>query len=80
MAAYSANQYTSTGNPLCDRLKRQFADRGAAAVKQYSAPSTSVMIERVQRGLNPYENAPDPLKEKRAETRTVRAADMQVGS
>ena len=77
MAAYGTNQYTSTGNPLCDRLKRRFADRCTSAVKQYSAPSTSVMIERVQKGLNPYENAPDPLKEKRAETRSVRAADMQ---
>ncbi len=77
MEAYGANQYTSTGNPLCDRLKRQFTDRCTTAVKQYSAPSTSVMIERVQKGLNPYENAPDPLKEKRSEARSVRAADMQ---
>ena len=73
MAAYGVNQaYTSTGNPLCDRLKRKYADRGAAVVTRKPA-STSVMVERVQRGLDPYENAPNPLTEKR----TVSQAEMQ---
>ncbi len=66
MTTYGANQnFASTGNPLCDKLKRQFAARGVAKTVQYKAPSTSVMIERVQRGLDPYENAPNPLAEKR---------------
>lgn len=67
MTTYGVNQASaSTGNPLCDKLKRQFAARGIAKTAQYKAPSTSVMIERVQRGLDPYEHAPNPLLEKRA--------------
>ncbi len=74
MAAYGTMQaHTSTGNPLCDKLKRQYADRGAAKVVRNNAPSTSVMIKRVQNGLDPYENAPNPLTEKR----TASAAQMQ---
>lgn len=74
MAAYGAMQtHTPTGNPLCDKLKRQYADRGAAKIVRNTAPSTSVMIKRVQSGLDPYENAPNPLTEKR----TVSAAQMQ---
>lgn len=74
MAAYGTMQVqTSTGNPLCDKLKRQYADRGAAKAVRKTAPSTSVMIKRVQNGLDPYENAPNPLTEKR----TVTAAQMQ---
>lgn len=74
MAAYGAMQtHTPTGNPLCDKLKRQYADRGAAKVVRNHAPSTSVMIRRVQNGLDPYENAPNPLTEKR----TVSAAQIQ---
>ncbi len=67
MTTYGANRnFASTGNPLCDKLKRQFAARGVANVPQYKAPSTSVMIARVQRGLDPYKNAPNPLTEKRS--------------
>ena len=74
MAAYGATQtHISTGNPLCDKLKRQYADRGAAKAVRHTAPSTSVMIKRVQSGLDPYENAPNPLTEKH----TVSAAQMQ---
>lgn len=74
MAAYGTMQiHTSTGNPLCDKLKRQYADRGAAKAVRNHAPSTSLMIKRVQNGLDPYENAPNPLTERR----TVSAAQMQ---
>ncbi len=77
MAAYGANYNISTGNPLCDKLRRQFADRCRVAVAKYSAVETSVMIERVQRGLNPYENAPDPMKEKRM-ANTARPAQSRT--
>lgn len=64
MTSYGMNRTSvSTGNPLCDRLKRQFANRCSTAVARYKAPATSEMIRRVQRGLDPYENAPNPLAE-----------------
>ncbi len=69
MTTYGVNQnFAPTGNSLCDKLKRQFAARGVAKTVQYKAPSTYVMVDRVQRGLDPYENAPNPLTEKRPET------------
>ena len=84
MAAYGVNQaYASTGNPLCDRLKRKYADRGAAQVTRRTA-STSTMIKRVQHGLDPYENAPNPLTEKRpvaqAAMQRRQMADARVSS
>lgn len=48
--------YATTGNPLCDKLRREFRGRGAAAVR-HTEPA-SVMMQRIQRGLDPYENAP----------------------
>ncbi len=73
MAAIGVREaYTSTGNPLCDRLKQKFADRGAAAVRKHM-PATSLMVKRVQAGFDPYENAPNPLLEKRVESQ----AEMQ---
>ncbi len=66
MTTYGMNRASvSTGNPLCDRLKQQFANRCSTAVARYKAPATAEMIRRVQRGLDPYENAPNPLTEKR---------------
>jgi len=56
------SQY-STGNPLCDKLKYEYRSRTTAAVRR--AESTSVMIRRVQAGLDPYEHAPNPLLERK---------------
>jgi len=50
-----------TGNTLCDRLQREYRGRGMGAV-QHRRTDTSVMLERIRRGLDPYENAPDPNK------------------
>ena len=81
MTTYGVNQASaSTGNPLCDKLKRQFAARGIAKTAQYKAPSTHVMIERVQRGLDPYENAPNPLLEKRAAAVHTKTAAPMMGN
>ncbi len=62
METYRAagKQYT-TGNPLCDRLQREFRGRGIGAA-HVQTESTSEMIRRIQMGLDPYENAPDPNK------------------
>ncbi len=62
METYRAagKQYT-TGNPLCDRLQREFRGRGIGAA-HVQTESTSEMIRRIQMGLDPYENAPDPSK------------------
>lgn len=61
--------YTSTGNPLCDRLKEKFADRGANAVT-VKVPSVSKTARRVQKTLDPFEIEGKPASEKRAETQT----------
>ncbi len=61
--------YTSTGNPLCDRLKEKFADRGAYAVSA-SVPSAKKVARRVQKNLDPFESEAKPVAEKRAETQT----------
>lgn len=76
MTSYGMNRATvSTGNPLCDRLKQQFANRCSTAVARYEAPATSEMIRRVQRGLDPYENAPNPLTETRTNTAPARRSE-----
>ncbi len=79
MTTYGVNQVSaSTGNPLCDKLKRQFAARGVAKTNLNKAPSTSVMMQRVRRGLDPYESTPDPLSEKREESvHTARSASTK---
>ena len=56
----AGNSYT-TGNPLCDRLQREFRGRGIGAA-HVQTESTSEMIRRIQMGLDPYEGVPDPNK------------------
>lgn len=52
----SAQRYGSTGNPLCDKLKREFQGRGAAAVmQQQSAHSASRSAHRAVSHLDPFE-------------------------
>jgi len=65
-AQQNKSAYVSSGNPLCDRLRWEFRGRGAAMASVRSL-STAAMMDRVQRGLDPYENAPDPTKEARRE-------------
>ncbi len=62
MTAQQTATYGTASNPLCERLRREFRGRGAAAAS-VRAVSTSAMVERVQRGLNPYENVPDPARD-----------------
>ena len=57
MTSYSGRNIPSSGNPLCDKLTREFRGRCAAVVR---TRETSDMMRRVQRGLDPYENAPLP--------------------
>lgn len=51
---HAADPRATTGNPLCDKLRRQYSQRCAAAASR-SIP-TSELMDRVQKGLNPYEN------------------------
>ena len=57
----AAGKQHTTGNPLCDRLQREFRGRGIGSA-HVQTESTSEMIRRIQMGLDPYENAPDPNK------------------
>ena len=60
---------STADNALCARLQREFRGRGVNNT-QRRRESTAVMIRRVQNGLDPYENAPDPMK------RTVRTVSV----
>ena len=82
MTSYSGQGVPSSGNPLCDKLTREFRGRCAAVVR---TRETSEMMRRVQRGLDPYENAPaqprraasprpDAARRTAAEKRTAPAA------
>lgn len=53
---HAADPRATTGNPLCDKLRRQYSGRLTAAAAR-SVP-TSELMARVQQGLNPYENTP----------------------
>ena len=53
---HAADPRATTGNPLCDKLKREYSQRCAVATHR-SVP-TSELVARVQKGLNPYENMP----------------------
>ena len=53
---HAADPRATTGNPLCDKLRREYSQRCAAATTR-SVP-TSELMARVQKGLNPYENMP----------------------
>lgn len=53
---HAADPRATTGNPLCDKLRREYSQRCAAATTR-SVP-TSELVARVQKGLNPYENMP----------------------
>lgn len=61
MTNYRTGSAGNMENPLCEQLRREFRGRGLNAVRAERA-ETSVMLERVKRGLDPYENAPDPTK------------------
>jgi len=72
MTTYRQSGAQSTaGNPLCERLQREFRGRGVNNT-QIRRESTEVMIRRVQHGLNPYENAPDPAKHTVSDVSAVR--------
>ncbi len=74
MTAQQTTAYSTASNPLCERLRREFRGRGAAAVSARSM-TTSTLVDRVQRGLNPYENITDPMQtavpRRAAQTRTM---------
>ncbi|MBQ7334844.1 MAG: hypothetical protein IJW95_05190, partial [Clostridia bacterium] len=53
---HAADPRATTGNPLCDKLRREYSQRCAVATHR-SVP-TSELVARVQKGLNPYENMP----------------------
>ncbi len=53
---HAADPRATTGNPLCDKLRREYSQRCAAATHR-SVP-TAELVARVQKGLNPYENMP----------------------
>ena len=53
---HAADPRATTGNPLCDKLRREYSQRCAVAASR-SVP-TSELVARVQKGLNPYENMP----------------------
>ena len=53
---HAADPRATTGNPLCDKLRREYSQRCAVATHR-SVP-TSELVARVQNGLNPYENMP----------------------
>lgn len=52
---HAADPRATTGNPLCDKLRRQYSQRCAVAASR-TVP-TSELMERVQKGMPPYENA-----------------------
>ena len=56
------NGYAASDNPLCQRLQREFRGRGVQGTAAGKRADTSVLLERVKRGLDPYENAADPTK------------------
>lgn len=65
-------------NPLCQRLQREFRSRGVRGMQIGTRAETSVMLERVKRGLDPYENAADPNKRTVSDaTRPVRPRTVQ---
>ena len=53
---HAADPRATTGNPLCDKLRREYSQRCAAATTR--CVPTSELMARVQKGLNPYENMP----------------------
>lgn len=53
---HAADPRATTGNPLCDKLRREYSQRCAVAAHR-SVP-TAELVARVQKGLAPYENMP----------------------
>lgn len=53
---HAADPRATTGNPLCDKLRREYSQR--CAVATHRSMPTSELVARVQKGLNPYENMP----------------------
>ncbi len=53
---HAADPRATTGNPLCDKLRREYSQR--CAVATHCSVPTSELVARVQKGLNPYENMP----------------------
>ncbi len=45
-------------NPLCEKLQREFRGRGVNAPGLASSVSTREVMQRVSRGIDPYEDAP----------------------
>ncbi|MBQ7334328.1 MAG: hypothetical protein IJW95_02535 [Clostridia bacterium] len=73
---HAADSRATTGNPLCDKLRRQYSQRCAAAARR-SVP-TSELMARVQQGLNPYENISSVAEQSARQTVSRPAPQQQV--
>ena len=73
---HAADSRATTGNPLCDKLRRQYSQRCAAAARR-SVP-TSELMARVQQGLNPYENISSVAEQSARQTVSRPAPQQQT--